>query len=140
VVAVSYLLAATVAEVLGPQRARAFWLLRSVGLLAYIVVAAAGNAGIEAMLACESLTMACVLVLWLWAAYRSHPLAPAMLLAIAASGSAATATLASAETLRPVGLDPTSLYPRSDRRPRAALPRRRRLGAAGSRRPVSRRR
>jgi len=66
--------------------------------LAYIVVAAAGNAGIEAMLACESLTMACVLVLWLWAAYRSHPLAPAMLLAIAASGSAATATLASAET------------------------------------------
>ena len=33
VVAISYLLAATVAEVLGPGRARAFWLLRSLGLI-----------------------------------------------------------------------------------------------------------
>jgi hypothetical protein len=110
VVAVSYLLAATVAEVLGPGRARAFWLLRSVGIVAYVVAAAAGHAGIGAILACESLTMASVLGLWVWAAYRDHPLAPAMLLAITASGAAATAKLASAEFLRPVGLDPTSLY------------------------------
>jgi hypothetical protein len=54
--------------------------------------------------------MASVLGLWVWAAYRDHPLAPAMLLAITASGAAATAKLASAEFLRPVGLDPTSLY------------------------------
>ena len=110
VVAVSYLLAGTVAEVLGPGRARAFWLLRSIGIVAYVVAAATGHAGIGAILACESLTMASVLGLWAWAAYRDHPLAPPMLLAIAASGAAATAKLASAEFLRPVGLDPTSLY------------------------------
>jgi hypothetical protein len=110
VVAVSYLLAGTVAEVLGPGRARAFWLLRSIGVVAYVAAAATGHAGIGAILACESLTMASVLVLWLWAAYRDHPLAPTMLLAITASGAAATAKLASADFLRPVGLDPTSLY------------------------------
>ena len=110
VVAVSYLLAASVAEVLGPRRARAFWLLRSIGVAAYAAAAATGHAGIGTMLACESVTMASVLVLWLWAAYRDHPLAPAMLLAIAASGSAAAAKLTSAEFLSPTGLDPTSLY------------------------------
>jgi len=112
VVAVSYLLAASVAEVLGPGRARAFWLLRSIGVAAYVVAAATGHAGIGPMLACESLTMVSVLVLWLWAVYRDHPLAPAMLLAIAASGSAAAAKLASEDFLRPTGLDPTSLYHR----------------------------
>src|SRR5215208_817512 len=110
VIAVSYLLAGTVAEVLGPGRGRAFWLLRSIGVIAYVVAAATGHAGIGAILACESLTMASVLVLWLWAAHRGHPLAATMLLAITASGAAATAKLASAEFLQSVGLDPTSLY------------------------------
>jgi MFS family permease len=50
VVAVSYLLAGTVAEALGPGRRRAFWLLRSIGLVAYLVIAASGNAGIATML------------------------------------------------------------------------------------------
>jgi hypothetical protein len=110
VVAVSYLLAATVVEVLGPGRGRAFWLLRSIGVVAYLVTAAAGHAGIAAILACESLTMASVLVLWSWAAYRGHPLASMMLLAITASGAAAAVKLVSQDVLRPVGLDPTSLY------------------------------
>jgi len=110
VVAVSYLLAGTVVEVLGPGRVRAFWLLRSIGVVAYLVTAAAGHAGIAAILACESLTMASVLVLWSWAAYRGHALAPAMLLAITASGAAAAVKLVSPEVLAPVGLDPTSLY------------------------------
>jgi hypothetical protein len=110
VVAVSYLLAGTVAEVLGPGRARAFWLLRSVGVVAYVTAAASGRAGINTILLCESMTMMSVLVLWLWAAYRRHPLAPPMLLAVAASGAAATANLTSPELLRPVALDPTSLY------------------------------
>jgi hypothetical protein len=96
--------------VLGPGRARAYWLLRSVGVVAYVVAAAAGHAGISTKLACESLTMASVLLLWLWAAYCDQPRAPAMLLAITASGAAATAKLVSKDFLRPVGLDPTSLY------------------------------
>jgi hypothetical protein len=110
VVAVSYLLAATVAEVLSPGRVRAFWLLRSLGVLAYVALAASGRGGIGAILACESLTMASVLALWLWAAYRRHPLAVRMLFAIGASGAAALANLTSADLLRPVGLDPASLY------------------------------
>jgi hypothetical protein len=68
------------------------------------------HAGIAAILACESLTMASVLVLWSWAGLRGHPLAPTMLLAITASGAAAAVKLVSADVLRPVGLDPTSLY------------------------------
>jgi hypothetical protein len=54
VVAVSYVLAATVADVLGPGRARAFWILRSFGLSAYLVVAVTGHAGVGAILACET--------------------------------------------------------------------------------------
>lgn len=110
VIAVSYLLAGTVVEVLGPGRARAFWLLRAIGVLAYVAMAATGRAGIGAILVCESLTMASVLALWLWAAYRHHPLALPMLLAIAASAAAAAANLPRADLLRPVGLDPTSVY------------------------------
>jgi hypothetical protein len=110
VVAVSFLLAGTVAEVLGPGRSRAFWLLRSVGLVAYLIIAATGNAGIGTMLACEAFTMGSVLVLWSWAAHRHHPLSGPVLLAIVASGAAAGVKALSPELLRPVGLDPTSAY------------------------------
>ena len=110
VVAVSYLLAATVAEVLGPGRARAFWMLRSVGLAAYVAMAASGRAGIGAILACESLTMLSVLALWVWAAYRRHPLGRAMLVAIGASVAAAVVKVPDAGFLRPMGLDPDSTY------------------------------
>jgi hypothetical protein len=108
VVAVSYLLAATVAEVLGPSRTRAFWLLRSVGLLAYLGVVATGHAGIAAILACESLTMLSVLALWMWAAYRHHQLAQPVLLAIVASAAASGAKALNPDVVRPLGLDPTS--------------------------------
>jgi hypothetical protein len=110
VLAVSYLLAATVAEVLGPGRARAFWLLRSIGIVAYATAAATGHAGIGAMLACEGLTMLSVLGLWLWAARGGHPLAPPMLVAIAASIAAAVVKIPGAEVVRPLGLDGSSAY------------------------------
>ena len=58
VVVVSYLLAASVVQVLGRSRVVVFWLLRSVGLVAYVVVAAVGRASITAIMWCESLTMA----------------------------------------------------------------------------------
>lgn len=110
VVAVSYLLAATVLEVLGPGRARVFWLLRSVGLVAYLGAAVSGHAGVTAMLMCESLTMTSVLVLWGWAAVHGHPLAPPVLLAVLASGGAAGTKVISPDITGLVGLDPTSTY------------------------------
>jgi hypothetical protein len=110
VVAVSYLLAATVADVLGPGRGRVFWLLRSIGLVAYLAIALTGHAGIATILACEGLTMASVLALWGLAARRGHPLARPILIAIAASGAAAGLKALDPEVLAPVGLDPTSAY------------------------------
>lgn len=110
VVTVSYLLAGTVAEVLGPGRARAFWMLRSLGLVAYLALAAAGHAGVTAMLACESLTMLSVLVLWAIAAHRRHPLAGPVLLAILACGVAASMRAVGGPVTGRIGLDPNSAY------------------------------
>ena len=110
VLAVSYLLAATVEEVLGPAHARVFWLLRAGGMIAYAGVAASGNASITAILACESLTMGAVLALWGLAAYRHHPLAGPVLLAILASGAAAGSQALSPSVTGHVNLDPTSTY------------------------------
>jgi hypothetical protein len=110
VVAISFMLAATIEDVLGPGRWRAFWLLRSIGLIAYAIVAAAGHAGIGAILACESLTMASILGLWGWAGWHRHPRAPAVIVAMLASGAAAAAQAVDPDALAPVGLDPVSLY------------------------------
>jgi hypothetical protein len=110
VVAVSYLLAGTVAEVLGPGRARVFWLLRSIGLVAYLGAAVTGHAGVAAMLTCESLTMLSVLGLWGWAAIHDHPLARPVLLGVLASGGAAGLKAVSPDVTAVVGLDPTSAY------------------------------
>jgi hypothetical protein len=89
VVVVSYLLAATVVEVLGRSRRMLFWPLRAVGLVAYVVIAATGHASITAIMWCESFTMASVLGLWAWAWSRRHPMARPMLVAIGASIAAA---------------------------------------------------
>jgi hypothetical protein len=110
VVAVSYLLAGTVAEVLGPGRSRVFWLLRSLGLLAYLGAAVTGHAGVAAMLTCESLTMLSVLGLWGWAALHNHPLARPVLLGVLASGGAAGLKAVSPDVTAVVALDPTSAY------------------------------
>ncbi len=110
VVAVSYLLAGTVAEVLGPGRSRVFWLLRSLGLVAYLAAAVTGHAGVTAMLTCESLTMLSVLGLWGWAAVHDHPLARPVLISVLASGGAAGLKALSPDVTAVVGLDPTSAY------------------------------
>jgi hypothetical protein len=110
VVAVSYLLAGTVAEVLGSGHAREFWVLRSLGLLAYVSLALTGHAGIGSMLACEGLTMASVVALWALAAYRHHPLARPVLAAILLSGLAGVLQALSPSVTGLVGLDPTSAY------------------------------
>ncbi|MVZ99689.1 hypothetical protein F8568_004725 [Actinomadura sp. LD22] len=110
VIAVSYLLAATVAEVLGPRHQRTFWLLRSIGIAAYAVLAVTGHAGVDALLACESLTMLSIIALWAWAARRRHPMAGPVIIALVADGAAAAAKAIDPDVTRRVALDPTSLY------------------------------
>ncbi|TDD34330.1 hypothetical protein E1287_17090 [Actinomadura sp. KC06] len=110
VVAVSYLLAATVAEVLGPRHHKTFWLLRSVGIVAYACLAVTGHAGVTALLACESLTMVSILILWGVAARRRHPMAGPMIIALAASGAAAGTKALDPDVTGRVALDPTSVY------------------------------
>lgn len=110
VVGISYLLAASVREVLGPGRGRVFWLLRSGSLVAYGALALAGRAGIEAILACEGVTMLAIVGLWVHGARERHPLAVPVLIALLASGAAGAVRAAPAEATGLVGLDPTSLY------------------------------
>jgi hypothetical protein len=109
VVVVSYLLAASVVQVLGRSRAAVFWLLRSVGLVAYVVLATAGHASITAIMWCESLTMASVLGLWIWAWRRHHPMGGPMLVALGASIAAAMLRLVPGAAAL-AGLDPDSGY------------------------------
>ncbi|MBV8542543.1 MAG: hypothetical protein JO364_17225 [Pseudonocardiales bacterium] len=109
VVVVSFLLAASVVQVLGRSRVLVFWLLRSVGLVAYVVIAAAGHAGIAAIMGCESLTMAGILGLWIWAWLRHHPMGRPMLVAIGASIAAAMLRLVPGAAAL-ARLDPDSAY------------------------------
>ncbi|MGH3244526.1 MAG: DUF6962 family protein [Spirillospora sp.] len=110
VIAVSYLLAATVAEVLGPRHHKTFWMLRSVGIVAYACLAVTGHAGVTALLACESLTMVSILILWGVAARRRNPMAGPMIVALAASGAAAGTKALDPDVTERVALDPTSVY------------------------------
>ncbi|MGB7797285.1 MAG: hypothetical protein WBL53_13680 [Pseudonocardiaceae bacterium] len=109
VVVMSYLLAASVAQLLGRRRAVVFWLLRSVGLVAYVILAATGHASITAIMWCESLTMASVLGLWIWAWRRHHPMGRPMLVAIGVSIAAAMLRLVPGAAAL-AGLDPDSGY------------------------------
>ena len=109
VVVVSYLLAASVAQVLGRNRAMVFWLLRSVGLVAYVVIAVTGHASITAIMWCESITMASVVGLWVWAWHRHHPMGRLMLIAVGASIAAAMLRLVPGAAAL-TGLDPDSAY------------------------------
>lgn len=109
VVVVSYLLAASVVQVVGRRRAVVFWLLRSVGLVAYVILAATGHASITAIMGCESLTMASVLGLWIWAWLRHHPMGRPMLVAIGVSIAAAMLRLVPGAAALAT-LDPDSAY------------------------------
>lgn len=110
VVTVSYLLAATVDEVLGPGRWLAFWLLRSLSLVAYAIVALLGHAGVGAIMACESITMAAVLGLWVRGLRRGHPKARGVCVALLASMLAGAVRGMPTDLAELVGSDPETLY------------------------------
>jgi hypothetical protein len=110
VVTISFTLAATVYDVVGPGRQRVFWVLRSLSLAAYAALALTGHYGVGAILACEGVTMVAILTLWGVALSRRHPRAPAMVLALGASVVAGLARALPAGVTDVVGLDPTSVY------------------------------
>jgi hypothetical protein len=109
VLVMSFLLAASVVQVLGRSRAIVFWPLRLLGVAAYAIIATTGHPSITAILVCESLTMACVIGLWVWAWLRRHPSGRPMLVAIGVSIAGALLRLVpgAAALLR---LDPDSGY------------------------------
>ena len=87
-----------------------FWLLRSAGLVAYVVVALTIGASIGAILLCEGATMILVLLLWFRAFRAGHPRAAGVLVAILVSTGAGLIRALPADLVAPTGLDPTSLY------------------------------
>ncbi|GJF05528.1 hypothetical protein PSD17_44800 [Pseudonocardia sp. D17] len=109
VVVMSFMLAASVIQVLGRSRAVVFWPLRLLGVIAYLVFAATGNSSITAIMMCESITMACVIGLWVWAWLRGHPAGRPMLVAIGVSIAAAMLRLVPGAAAL-VALDPDSAY------------------------------
>jgi hypothetical protein len=110
VITISCTLAATVHDVLGTGHRRTFWLLRTLSLGAFAVLALLGHHGIGTILACEGVTMLCVLVLWGLALQRGHPRARAMLVALGVSALAGCLRALPDRAARVVGLDATSLY------------------------------
>ena len=109
VVVMSFLLAASVVDILGRSRAVVFWPLRLIGFFAYAVFAVTGHASINAIMICESLTMASIIGLWAWALTRHHPMALRMLVAIGVSIAAAVFRMAPGAAAL-VGMDPDSAY------------------------------
>ena len=109
VVVMSFLLAASVVQVLGQSRAVVFWPLRMIGLVVYAVIAATGHPSITAIMWCESLTMASIIGLWIWAWARHHPWGRRMLVAIGVSIAAGLLRLVPGASTA-VGLDPDSAY------------------------------
>jgi hypothetical protein len=110
VITISFTLAATVTDVLGPGRRMVFWLLRAASLMTYGVLAAFGHYGIATILACEGVTMLSVLALWGLALARHDPRAPRMIVALGAMALAGCTRALPASVTRVVGLDPTSVY------------------------------
>ena len=110
VVTISYALAASVHDVLGRGRRRVFWVLRTGSLGAYAVLALFGHYGIATILACEGVTMVCVLVLWLIALHRGLPGGRLMMVAIAVNVIAGCTRALPQGVTGLVGLDPISLY------------------------------
>lgn len=110
VVTISFSLAATVSDVLGPGRRRVFWLLRTASLGAYGVLALFGHYGVGTILACEGVTMVCVLALWGVALARHLPQAPRMMVALGTSAVAGLMRALPSSLTEYVGLDPTSVY------------------------------
>ena len=109
-ITVSLLLAATVESVLGEGQTRLWMMLRFATLGAFTIVALLGEAAITTLLYVESLTMAAVIGLWVYAALKGQRGSRLMLAAILASGGAAVLRFAPISFHLGWEWDPDSLY------------------------------
>jgi hypothetical protein len=110
-VAISYMLAASATELLDRRLARLFIRLRIAGLFAYlIVITTVGIGRATPLVLSESVTMAAIVGLWVYALRVGHPGAGRMLVAIAVCALSAIFFAFPAGTLsNTVGLDARSL-------------------------------
>ena len=110
-VAISYLLAATATVLLDRPRALLVIRLRIAGLVAYLsATAVLGIGRATPLVLCESVTMAAIVGLWLWARHAGRPGAGRMVAGIGASAaSAAVFVLPASYPVRAVGLDASSV-------------------------------
>lgn len=109
VLAISYLLIASAREILRPRGVRIIVVIRAMGVTAYGIAVILGESGLGVLLLSESLTMACILGLWLYAARQRHAMAGPMTAAILAHALAGIGFVLPATLTEPIGLDSTSL-------------------------------
>ncbi len=110
-IGITFILAATVATVLGDGRGRPLLTVRSISLVAFLVLAILGRATVSTLVITEGLVMITVVVLWMHAWRLGQPGVGLILVAIGASilaagvrGSSLHVTFAGWE------FDPTALY------------------------------
>ncbi|MQA88221.1 MAG: hypothetical protein GEV03_27275 [Streptosporangiales bacterium] len=109
VIAISYYLIASAREVLSRRWTRIVAVIRGVGVAAYGAAVAVGESGLLPLLLCESLTMASILGLWLYAGHVGHPMAVPMAVAISVNALAGVVFALPASLTTPIGLDSTAL-------------------------------
>lgn len=109
VIALSYYLVASAREVLSPRGVRIVMVVRGVGVAAYGVAVFVGRSGLLPLLVSESVTMATILGLWLYAAWKGHPMGAPMAVAISANAIAGVVFALPPAVTGPTGLDSTAL-------------------------------
>ena len=109
-VAISFLLSATIASVLGEGRGRPLLIIRGVSSFAFFILVILGRATITTLLITEGLAMTMVVLLWLYAWRLEQPGVALVLAAIGASVLAAAVRGSSVHVTLGWEFDPNALY------------------------------
>lgn len=109
-VAISFLLSATIASVLGHGRGRSLMVIRGISLLAFLIIVILGRATITTLVITEGVAMLMVVLLWLHAWRLEQPGVALVLLAILASVLAAGVRGSSAHITLGWEFDANALY------------------------------
>ena len=109
-VAISFLLSASIASVLGEGRGRPLLVIRGISLFAFFILVVLGRATIPTLLITEGLAMIMVVLLWLHAWRLEQPGVGLVLVAIGASVLAAVVRGSSVQITLAWEFDSTALY------------------------------
>lgn len=104
IIALSYMLAASAMDVLGPEPTRIVLVVRTVGLAAYLVAVCFGYTGTGPLVTCEALTMAGIVGMWCYAAYTGHPRGRPMVTGILVSALSSACFIVPADTWAEIDL------------------------------------